>query len=195
VEEAKANGVELIYVNTATPEKGVDYLKSLTPDGAGFNDVFVYAPVRPVIEQADKILAFDGCLNFFAGPTNPDFVAEFNFYNVHYAATHVVGTSGGNTDDMLESLKMMEKGLLNPSTMITHVGGLDAVIETTLELPNIPGGKKLVYTGVSMPLTALDELKNQEDELFQGLAEIVEAHNGLWSPEAERFLLENAPAI
>jgi threonine dehydrogenase-like Zn-dependent dehydrogenase len=195
VEEAKANGVELIYVNTATPEKGVDYLKSLTPDGAGFNDVFVYAPVRPVIEQADKILAFDGCLNFFAGPTNPDFVAEFNFYNVHYAATHVVGTSGGNTDDMLESLKMMEKGLLNPSTMITHVGGLDAVIETTLELPNIPGGKKLVYTGVSMPLTALDELKNQEGELFQGLAEIVEAHNGLWSPEAERFLLENAPAI
>ena len=195
VEEAKANGVELIYVNTATPEKGVDYLKSLTPDGAGFNDVFVYAPVRPVIEQADKILAFDGCLNFFAGPTNPDFVAEFNFYNVHYAATHVVGTSGGNTDDMLESLKMMEKGLLNPSTMITHVGGLDAVIETTLELPNIPGGKKLVYTGVSMPLTALDELKNQKGELFQGLAEIVEAHNGLWSPEAERFLLENAPAI
>ncbi|WP_372806334.1 zinc-binding dehydrogenase [Pontiella sp.] len=195
VEEAKKNGVELIYVNTAEEGKGVDYLKSLTPKGEGFNDVFVYAPVRPVIEQADKLLAFDGCLNFFAGPTNPEFSAEFNFYNVHYAATHVVGTSGGNTDDMIESLQMMEAGKLNPSTMVTHVGGLDAVIETTLNLPNIPGGKKLVYNNVSMPLVALNELKNMEGELFQGLAELVEKANGLWSPEAERFLLENAPAI
>lgn len=195
VEEAKANGVELIYVNTAEEGKGIDYLKSLTPKGEGFNDVFVYAPVRPVVEQADKLLAFDGCLNFFAGPTDPNFAAEFNFYNVHYAATHVVGTSGGNTDDMIESLKMMAEGKLNPSTMLTHIGGLDAVIDTTLNLPNIPGGKKLVYNNVSMPLVALDDLKNMEGDLYQGLAVIVEKHNGLWSPEAERFLLENAPAI
>ena len=195
VEEAKANGVELIYVNTAEEGKGVDYLKSLTPNGGGFDDVFVYAPVAPVLEQADKILGFDGCLNFFAGPTNPEFSASFNFYNVHYAATHVVGTSGGNTDDMLESLKMMEAGKLNPSTMITHVGGLDAVIETTLNLPKIPGGKKLVYNNVSMPLVALDDLASMEGELYQGLAEIVAKHNGLWSPEAEQYLLANAPKI
>ncbi|MBI9021274.1 MAG: zinc-binding dehydrogenase, partial [Verrucomicrobia bacterium] len=195
VEEAQKNGVKLIYVNTAEEGKGVDYLKSLTPKGEGFDDVFVYAPVRPVVEQADKILGFDGCLNFFAGPSNADFAAEFNFYNVHYAVTHVVGTSGGNTDDMLESLKMMEAGLLNPSTMITHVGGLDAVIETTLNLPNIPGGKKLVYTGISMPLTALNELKDKNCPFCKELAEIVEKHNGLWSPEAEKYLLANAPAI
>ncbi len=197
VEEAKANGVELIYVNTAEDGKGVDYLKSLTPNGEGYNDVFVYAPVRPVIEQADKILAFDGCLNFFAGPTDPAFAAEFNFYNVHYAATHVVGTSGGNTADMVESLKMMEAGKLNPSTMITHVGGLDAVIETTLNLPNIPGGKKLIYTGISMPLVALDSLAElgRDNTLFAGLGDIVERHNGLWSAEAEAYLLANAPAI
>lgn len=195
VEEAKTNGVELIYVNTAEEGKGIDYLKSLTPKGEGFNDVFVYAPVRPVVEQADKLLAFDGCLNFFAGPTNPEFSAEFNFYNVHYAATHVVGTSGGNTDDMIESLKMMEQGLLNPSTMITHVGGLDAVIDTTLNLPNIPGGKKLVYNNVSMPLVALNELKDMDGEFYQELAGIVAKHNGLWSPEAEQFILANAPVI
>ncbi len=195
VEEAKANGVELIYVNTAEEGKGVDYLKSLTPNGDGFNDVFVYAPVKPVVEQGDAILAFDGCLNFFAGPSNAEFKADFNFYNVHYAATHVVGTSGGNTDDMLESLKMMEAGMLNPSTMITHVGGLDAAAETTLNLPNIPGGKKLVYTGIAMPLTALDDLKDADCSICKELAKIVEANNGLWSPEAEKYLLENAPAI
>jgi L-sorbose 1-phosphate reductase len=195
VEEAAKNGVKLVYVNTAEEGKGADYLKSLTPDGEGFDDVFVYAPVRPVVEQADQILGFDGCLNFFAGPTNPEFKAEFNFYNVHYAATHVVGTSGGNTDDMIESLKLMEAGKLNPSVMITHVGGLDAVIETTLTLPQIPGGKKLVYTGISMPLTALNELKQKDCPFCKALGEIVEKHNGLWSPEAERYLLANAPAI
>ena len=195
VEEAAKNGVKLIYINTAEEGKGVDYLKSLTPKGEGFDDVFVYAPVRPLVEQADKILGFDGCLNFFAGPTDPAFSAEFNFYNVHYAATHIVGTSGGNTDDMIESLKMMEAGSLNPSTMITHVGGLDAAIETTLNLPKIPGGKKLIYTGISMPLTALADFANKECPLCKELAKIVAKHNGLWSPAAENYLLANAPAI
>ena len=195
VEEARANGVELVYVNTSEESKGDDYLKSLTPNRGGFNDVFVFAPVRPLVEQADRILAFDGCLNFFAGPGNPEFAAEFNFYNVHYGATHVVGTSGGNTDDMVESLKMMEEGSLNPSTMITHVGGLDAVIETTLNLPGIPGGKKLVYNNISMPLLALDDLSGMEGGLYQGLAEIVESHKGLWSPQAEQYLLANATPV
>ncbi len=195
VEEAKSNGVELHYLNTAEKGIGIDYLMSLSPAGSGFNDVFVYAPVRPVIEQADRLLAFDGCLNFFAGPTAPDFSASLNFYNVHYAATHVVGTSGSNAEDMIESLDLMAAGRIDPSAMITHVGGLNAVIETTLNLPNIPGGKKLIYNNIEMPLVALDDLKNQRGDLFKGLAEIVQRRNGLWHPEAERFLLENAPAL
>jgi len=59
----------------------------------------------------------------------------------------------------------------------------------------IPGGKKLVYTGISMPLTALNELKQKDCPFCKALGEIVEKHNGLWSPEAERYLLANAPAI
>ena len=197
VEEAEANGVKLVYVNTSEPGKDNNYLKSLTNEGKGFDDVMVFAPVRPVIEQADEILGFDGCLNFFAGPTKTDFMAEMNFYNVHYGATHIVGTSGGNTDDMIESLKMMEEGKLNPSTMITHVGGLDSVVDTTLHLPEIPGGKKLIYNHISMPLTALEDLekKGTESPFFAELAEIVKESKGLWSPEAEKYLLENGQAI
>jgi len=195
VEEARENGVELIYVNTADEAHDDEYLISLTPEKAGFNDVFVFAPVRQVVEQADALMAHDGCLNFFAGPTSPKFFAEFNFYNVHYAATHVVGTSGGNTDDMIESLQMMEQGSINPATMVTHVGGLDAVINTTLKLPDIPGGKKLIYNHVSMPLVALDELHTLQGDFYQGLAEIVDRHNGIWSPEAEAYVLANAPRI
>jgi L-sorbose 1-phosphate reductase len=196
VDEARKNGVELKYVNTAGIDKPEDYLVSLT-QGKGYDDVFVYAPVQPVVEIGDRILGRDGCLNFFAGPTNPAFSASLNFYNVHYISTHLVGTSGGNTDDMIESLQMMEKALINPAAMITHIGGLNSVVETTLNLPKIPGGKKLIYTNIKLELTAIADFseKGETDPLFAKLAAIVAQNNGLWSAEAEKYLLANAKGI
>jgi len=194
VEEAAKNGVKLMYVNTAGKDK--ECLLELT-GGEGYDDVFVYAPVKPVVEMGDDILAKDGCLNFFAGPTNPAFKAEFNFYNVHYISTHIVGTSGGNTDDMIESLRMMEAGKLDPAAMITHIGGLNAAAETTLNLPNIKGGKKLIYTNIEMPLVAIDDFEKlgEDNEVFARLAEIVKNNNGLWCAEGEKYLLQNAKEI
>jgi len=186
VEEAARCGVKLVYKNTSNPYE----LLEIT-EGKGYDDVFVYAPVAPLIELADKILGRDGCLNFFAGPTDPAFSAVFNFYNVHYASTHIVGTSGGNTSDMLESLSMMGSGKINPAAMITHVGGLDSVIDTTLNLPKIPGGKKLIYTGISMPLTAIEDFISSDNPVLQEIAKILAENNGLWCAEAERYLLEN----
>jgi len=196
IEEARKNGIELTYVNTKNLDDPVKYLLDLT-NGEGYDDVFVFAPVKHVVEQGDRILAKDGCLNFFAGPTNPNFSAELNFYNVHYNSTHVVGTSGGNTEDMIDSLKLMAEGRINPASMITHVGGLDCVVDTTLRLPEIPGGKKLIYTNISMELTAISDFrkKGETSPLFAKLAEIVEKNNGLWCLEAERYLLENADKI
>jgi len=196
VEEARKHGIELIYLNTSKTGNPVDTLLQLT-GGAGYDDVFVFAPVKPVVEQGDKILGKDGCLNFFAGPTNPNFSAELNFYNVHYNATHIVGTSGGNTDDMIESLQMMAAGEINPASMITHVGGLDCVVDTTMNLPKISGGKKLIYTNISMELTAISDFreKGKDNPMMAALAEIVEANNGLWGLEAEQYLLKHAKAI
>ena len=194
--EAAKLGIKLSYINTATQPDATRYLIDLT-QGKGYDDVFVMAPVKPVVEQGAQILGFDGCLNFFAGPTNTAFSADFNFYNVHYMLTHVAGNSGGNTDDMREALRLAAEGRINPSAMITHVGGLDAVIDTTLNLPHIPGGKKLIYTHISMPLTALEDLEElgKTDPMMRELAAIVARHNGLWSPEAERYLLANARSI
>ena len=135
-------------------------------------------------------------LNFFAGPGNPDFSAKLNFYNVHYAATHITGTSGGNNNDMIEALETMSSGL-DPAGLITHIGGLNAVINTTLNLPDIPGGKKLIYTHKNIPLTAISDFKElgNNDPLFAELAEIVSKTKGLWNLEAEEYLLEHAPEI
>ena len=104
---------------------------------------------------------------------------------------------GGNTDDMIEAIDMMSDGRLNPTAMITHVGGLDAVVDTVINLDKIPGGKKLIYNFISMPLVALADLAKlgETDPLYRELALIVEKNNGLWCAEAEKYLLANAKQI
>lgn len=189
-DEAREKGIDLKYVNTSNMTEPAEELRKISGE-EGYNDVFVFAPVAPVIEQADALLAFDGCLNFFAGPSDPGFSAKMNFYNVHYAFTHIVGTSGGNTDDIRESLAYMEKGM-DPSGLITHIGGLNSVPEATLDLPNIPGGKKLIYTNMEMPLTAISDFRKlgEKHPIFKDLADICDRYDGLWSVEAEELLLK-----
>ena len=195
-EFAATRGIDLRYVNTSTMSNPVAELKAITggtETAAGYDDVFVFAPVKPLVEQADAILAFDGCLNFFAGPSDPKFSASFNFYNVHYGYTHVVGTNGGNTDDMIEALDLMSKGL-DPAGLVTHIGGLNAVIEATNHLPDIPGGKKLIYTHIEMPLTPISDFAKlgESSDVYKQLAKICKNNNGLWSVAAESFLLSHA---
>jgi len=108
-----------------------------------------------------------------------------------------VGTSGGNTADMVESLEMMASGLLNPVFMITHVGGLNAVPETTVKLDKIPGGKKLIYTHKKLDLLAITDFaeRGKSDPFYAALAEICARHGMLWNKEAEDYLLAKAPNI
>lgn len=193
---AKTKGISLSYINTANFNDPVTQLKEMN-GGKGFDDVFVFAPVKVLVEQGNQLLGSYGCLNFFAGPSNTEFSATLNFYNLHYEAHRYTGTSGGNTNDMIEVLDMFSKNKLRPEILISHVGGLDSVIETTLNLPHVPGTKKLVYTHISMPMTAISDFAKlgESDPLFKALAEICFCHDGLWSVEAESYLLEHGKKI
>lgn len=189
-EQIFGNDPEVKVVFTDSTDK--DALLALT-DGTGFDDVFVYAPVPAVVELADAILGFDGCLNFFAGPLDKSFSANFNFYNVHYAQHHVAGTSGSNLEDMNDIIRFIGEKRIDPAVMITHIGGMDAVIDTTMRLPQIPGGKKLIYTHIELPLTALSDFAKlgETDPRFKTLDTLVKENNGLWSAAAEEYLLEH----
>lgn len=187
-EKAKESGIELVFIKSTDK----DELLALT-NGSGFDDAFVYAPVPAVVELADSILGFDGCLNFFAGPLDKNFSASFNFYNVHYQQHHVAGTSGSTTGDMLDIVRLIGEKRIDPSVMITHIGGIDAAIDTTIRLPQIEGGKKLIYTHINLPLTAIDKFGElaKQDKRFAVLDDFVKQNNGLWSADAEKYLLEN----
>lgn len=194
IPESKAaeNGVELIYVNTAKMADPVKELRDIT-GGKGYDDVFVYIPNRAVAEMADQLLGFDGCMNFFAGPTDNQFKAEINLYNAHYISTHIVGTTGGNNDDLIEANELAAAGRIEPAVMVTHVGGIDSIVDATLNLPNIPGGKKLTYTQFDMPLTAITDFEElgKTNPLFAKLDQVCKKNRGLWSAEAEKILFEH----
>jgi len=186
-EKAAQHGINLIFSNST------DGGELVALAGGEFDDVFVYAPVPAVVELGDEILGFDGCLNFFAGPLDQKFSAKFNFYNVHYKQHHVSGTSGSTMEDMKDIVRLIGEGKINPAVMITHIGGIDAAIDTTLRLPQIPGGKKLIYTHINLPLTAIADFAalGETDGRFKTLDMLVKKNNGLWSAEAEAYLLEH----
>ena len=194
VEEAAKYGVTLTYVLTADEDDIVEELKALTPDAKGFDDIFLMAAKERLVTQAEQLLAYDGCLNFFAGPADSKFASTINFYNIHYNATHFVGTSGSNTQDMKDAIALIENKTVNVAKIATHIMGLNHVCESILNLPKMPGGKKIVYSGKEFPVTDVSAF-GENNELEKHLKELVDAHDGLWNAEAEQYFLEYAKDI
>src|ERR1035437_8554820 len=54
-EHAEKEGVQLVFVNTGKMKDPARYLRDLTGD-KGFDDIFIFAPVKPVIELGDAIM-------------------------------------------------------------------------------------------------------------------------------------------
>lgn len=193
VEEAAKHGVELHYVLTPKGSDFVEELKALTPQGKGFDDIFLMVAQEDMVTKSEALLAGDGCLNFFAGPSDSQFTASMNFYNLHYNATHFVGTSGSNTQDMKDAIQCIENKVVDLAKIATHVMGLNDVCDSIMQLPTLPGGKKIVYSQKNYPITDVNSFGAGAME--EKLKEIVKKHNGLWSAEAERCFLENCSEI
>ncbi len=188
---AKELGFELKYMNTSGPDSFqamLDYT-----DGEGYDDVFVLAPVPVLVKQAQALLKYDGCLNFFSGPSDHTFSVEMNMYDVHYSNHHFVGNSGGNNEDLREAVRLISEGKLNVAPMVTHILGLKDVAYVTNNVPKIPGGKKLVYPHCDIPLTAIADFaeKGKEDKRFADLAEIMSRSNQVWNVEAEQYVMKH----
>lgn len=194
-EEAERRGCELIYLNTSGVEDPVAKLLEISE--GGFDDVFVMVPVPALFSMAEKICREDGCVNFFAGPPVHDLQGSLNLYRVHYDGIHVVGTAGSIPQDMIDVIKLIEEDKINPGTLVSHICGLNEVIDTLMAMETPNGAKKVCYTNLNLPLIAIDELDlwAEKDPLYKELAAIVKRNGGLWCAEAEEYLLSNAPKI
>lgn len=196
VEDARNEGIQLVYVNTSEIDNQVEFLQRIVDD-QGYDDVFIFAPVKSLVEDGSKLLNKDGCLNFFAGPQDTEFTSNINLYDIHYNFTHYVGTSGGNTEDMRDSINLVETGKVNPAKIVTHILGLNEAKDVTLQLPNIPGGKKLIYTHKDLPITSIQDIIDGKysDPFYQELRKILVENDGLWGEEAEAYVLKYADTV
>lgn len=190
VEYAKSKGVNLTYFNV---EGYDDYSEELMKvvDGK-YDDVMIFYPSEELAIVADKILGYDGCINFFAGSTDNNFKAEINYYDVHYNNKHVIGTSGGNTNDMKIAISLVESGKIDVSKIVSHVLGLNDVIDTINNLPNLSGGKKMCYVHKKFDLY---ELGDSDNSWQKELVEILDRNKGIWNLEAEEYILSKMEDI
>jgi threonine dehydrogenase-like Zn-dependent dehydrogenase len=195
-EYAKTQGVKLIYVNTKITKDPYVTLMNLT-NGEGYHDVFVYAPIKEICELGDKLLAFDGCFNFFAGPSDKEFKSNINLYNCHYISTHILGSTGGNVEDLKESLRLAAQKQIRPALMVSHICGINAIADAVTNLPKFKDGKILSYTQFDLPLTSLNDFEKlgETNPLFKKLNSACQKHHGLWNVEAEQILLKHFHAI
>lgn len=96
---------------------------------------------------------------------------------------------------MEEALALLREKKIDAAMNITHIGGLDAVVDTTLYLKKMPGEKKIIYTHISMPLTAIEDFRKlgKDDPLFEQLADACDEAGGFWNKKAEDILLNQHP--
>ncbi len=192
-EAAAKVGCELIYCNTSEYADPTEQLLKIS--NGGFDDVMVMVPVSSLLTMAEKIAAFDGCINFFAGPAVHDLQGSLNLYRVHYDGIHLVGTAGSIPEDTVDTIKLIEDKVINPGVMVSHILGLDAVPEAILGMATPGGAKKVCYNHIDIPMVALADLEElgKTDALYRELDKIIKANGGTWCAEAEKYLLANAP--
>lgn len=159
----------------------------------GYDDVFVYAPPKNVAELGNRIMAMDGCMNIYASTADKKYRAGMNVYGSHYLKTKLIGTSGGLRSDMEEAIDIILNHRINVADNITHIGGMDALVDTTLYLKKMPGEKKIIYNQIQMPLTAIEDFRKlgEKNPVFTELADACDRYGGFWNKEAETILLEN----
>lgn len=193
--KVKGKGVDLQFINTGNVEDPVEYLKQIS-DG-GFDDVFVMVSVPALFSMSEKICREDGCINFFAGPPVYDMPGSLNLYRVHYDGIHVVGTAGSIPEDTVDTIHLIEEGKINVGAIVSHILGLKAVPDAILAMEKPNGAKKVCYTGIDIPMIAIDELEElgKDNNLYRELGKIVKANGGIWCAEAEKYLLENGPKL
>lgn len=190
-EKAAKSGANLVYVNTSGADDPAKLLRELS-DG-GFDDIFVMVPVGGLFTLAGEIAAEDGCINFFAGPADHALTAGINLYRIHYDGIHIVGTAGSIPEDTVDTIRLIENGVIDPAIMVSHILGLGAYADTIFAMEKPVGAKKLCYNHLDLPLVSLDDLGRlgMTDPRFRELDRLVNENGGLWSKAAEDYLLEN----
>jgi threonine dehydrogenase-like Zn-dependent dehydrogenase len=143
-ERAAAAGVDLVTVNTTTDELAAAVKRH--SDGAGADDLIVTAADGALMEEVQHLLARYGVLDLFAGLKPGEEIIGIDERFVHYQEINITGSSGGGPWDIIETLRLMAAGEIDPAAHIGHVGDLDHAPELLgMARDGRVQGKAIVY--------------------------------------------------
>ncbi len=148
-----------------------------------------YVVIPEAYIKAGKVVAYDHNAFYYGALAIPTAGAL-----VEGRRSEIAGSCGYSLDDIKSAVSYAAAGMIEPAVFVSHIGGIDAEAEEILKGEN-GFGQKLFYSHLSFPLIAIRDLKLSENPLMKALSEICEEHNGLWSPEAEVYLLNHAARI
>ncbi len=182
---AKANGVEIIFVNAMSDgQQAVDSAIQRLTGGRGFDDINISALVPALIEASAPHLAEGGLMNIFAGVVKGTNVM-LDLSATYMKGNRFVGSSGSRPQDMVDTLAYTEAGELPTVSSLAAIGGIDAMAEgvRAVKEARFPG-KAVIFPQIEMPLTALPDLDKVMPNVYAKLKD-----GKFWTKEAEEELL------
>ncbi|MCD8350044.1 MAG: alcohol dehydrogenase catalytic domain-containing protein [Planctomycetaceae bacterium] len=184
---ADKKGVKLICLNVGGVTDLGKRIGELT-NNAGFDDVYVHAPVPALVEQGADYLGDHSVLNIFAGVgigTKAKLSPEI-FRKLH---TRMIGSSGSSMEDIVNTLAKLESGQLATRISLAALGGIEA---TWLGIKGVKEnrfpGKTVIFPQVNnLDLIGLDGFASVCPEAAAQLGQ-----GCVWTNEAERTFIDRA---
>jgi len=183
---AKEQHVEFMALSPREEkEEYARFLEKISSEG-GFDDIEVMITNVKVIEDSMRYLAKEGILNLFAG-INRGVKAQIDAWSIYGPKQNrLIGHSGSGLDDQKAVVNRAISGELRPGISVVAVGGLNQITDGIRAMKNwVFPGKIVIFPHVlDYPLTALEDFKQKDAEVYAALGE-----GETWTKEAESIFL------
>jgi L-iditol 2-dehydrogenase len=100
--------------------------------GEGADVIIVAAPSRAAQEEALRLAAIGGRINFFGGLPKGDSIISFDSNLVHYKELCVTGTSACSSDDCWRAAAIVNSGRIDLSSLVSAVLPLRKILDAFL---------------------------------------------------------------
>ena len=156
-----------IDLHTLHPDSAKEELNRIT-DGKMADDIILAVGIRPVQNEALSWLGFGGVANLFGGLKRGDSILDLDNIRVHYDEIKVVGSSGGDPHDYLETLNAIAGGEIDPGNYVAGVGGLENAVDVLKMIEkNEVQGKVILYPHIGpAPLTMVEHWSREDEEQY-----------------------------
>ena len=156
-----------IDLHTIHPDSAKEELNRIT-GGKMADDIILAVGIRPVQNEALSWLGFGGVANLFGGLKRGDSILDLDNIRVHYDEIKVVGSSGGDPHDYLETLNAIAGGEIDPGNYVAGVGSLENAVDVLKMIEkNEVQGKVILYPHIgAAPLTMVEHWSGEDEERY-----------------------------